>query len=102
MSPLVHWPAVRPSDPAPKPGHFSVRPHNRGMMKRAEQTYADATIEAHIRAFRKKGKHLDTDLAILHRILKKHYVHMKLTTKQAQARASWDVEQTRRAMTHTA
>ena len=72
------------------------------MMKRAEQTYADATIEAHIRAFRKKGKHLDTDLAILHRILKKHYVHMKLTTKQAQARASWDVEQTRRAMTHTA
>jgi uncharacterized protein YxeA len=67
-------------------------------MKRAEQTYADATIESHIRAFRKKGRHLDTDLATLHRLLKKHYLHIKLTSKQAQARASWDVEQTRRAM----
>ena len=71
-------------------------------MKRAEQTYADPTIEALIRAFKKKGKHLDTDLAVLHRLIKKHYVHLKLTSKQAQARASWDVEQTRRAMTHTA
>ena len=68
-------------------------------MKRAEQQYADETVEALIRAFRKKGKHLDVDLAVLHRMLKKHYVHTKLTTKQAQARASWDVEQTRRSMT---
>ena len=71
-------------------------------MKRAEQTYADAIVESHIRAFRTKGKHLDTDLATLHRLLKKHYMHMKLTSKQAQARASWDVEQTRRSMTRTA
>lgn len=71
-------------------------------MKRAEQTYADATIEAHIRAFRTKGKHLEADLATLHRVLKKHYLHIKLTSKQAQARASWDVEQTRRSMTRTA
>ena len=69
-------------------------------MKRAEQTYADETIESLIRAFRKKGKHLDTDLEGLHKALKKHYVDTKLTTKQAQARASWDVEQTRRSMTH--
>jgi len=68
-------------------------------MKRAEQTFADTTIESHIRAFKKKGKHLDTDLANLHKVLKKHYLHVKLTSKQAQARASWDVEQTRRAMT---
>jgi uncharacterized protein YxeA len=71
-------------------------------MKRAEQTFADATIESLVRAFKKKGKHLDTDLAALHRMLKKHYLHLKLTSQQAQARASWDVEQTRRAMTHTA
>lgn len=71
-------------------------------MKRAEQTFADETIEALIRAFKKKGKHLDTDLAGLHRALKKHYLNVKLTSKQAQARASWDVEQTRRSMTHHA
>ena len=69
-------------------------------MKRAEQKYADETIESLIRAFRKKGKHLDVDLANLHKALKKHYLHVKLTSKQAQARASWDVEQTRRVMTH--
>ena len=70
-------------------------------MKQAEQKYADATVEALIRAFRKKGKRLDEDLASLHKSLKKHYVSTKLTTTQAQARASWDVEQTRRAMTHS-
>jgi uncharacterized protein YxeA len=71
-------------------------------MKRSEQTYADDTVESLIRAFRKKGKHQDVDLASLHRSLKKHYLDVKLTSKQAQARASWDVEQTRRVMTHTA
>ena len=70
------------------------------VMKRPVQKYADATVESLIRAFRKKGKHLDTDLAVLHRALRKHYLDSKLTTKQAQARASWDVEQTRRSMTH--
>jgi uncharacterized protein YxeA len=70
-------------------------------MKRPVQKYADDTVESLIRAFRKKGKHLETDLAALHRALKKHYLNMKLTTKQSQARASWDVEQTRRSMTHT-
>ena len=69
-------------------------------MKRSDQKYADHTVESLIRAFRKKGKHLDVDLAVLHRSLKKHYLDTKLTTKQAQARASWDVEQTRRVMTH--
>ena len=43
-------------------------------MKRAGQTYADDTVESLIRAFRKKGKHLDVDLAVLHRALKKHYL----------------------------
>lgn len=71
-------------------------------MKRPVQTYADDTVESLIRAFRKKGRHLDEDLAALHRALKKHYLNTKLTTKQAQARASWDVEQTRRGMTHAA
>ena len=70
-------------------------------MKRPVQKYADDTVEALIRAFRKKGKHLEADLAGLHKALKKHYVNTKLTTKQSQARASWDVEQTRRSMTHT-
>lgn len=70
-------------------------------MKRPDQTYADDTVESLIRAFRKKGKHLDVDLAGLHRALKKHYLDTKLTSKQSQARASWDVEQTRRAMMHT-
>ena len=69
-------------------------------MKRPDQQYADETVESLIRTFRKKGKHLDVDLAALHRSLKKHYLDTKLTTKQAQARASWDVEQTRRVMTH--
>ncbi len=69
-------------------------------MKRPEQTYADDVVETLIRAFKKKGKHLDTDLAGLHKALKKHYLDTKLTSKQAQARASWDVEQTRRTMTH--
>jgi hypothetical protein len=67
-------------------------------MERPGQTYADETVESLIRAFRKKGKHLDADLAVLHRSLKKHYLAMKLTSKQAQARASWDVEQTRRSL----
>ena len=71
-------------------------------MKRADQTFADETVEALIRAFWKKGKHRDVDLAALHRSLKKHYLHLKLTAKQAQARASWDVEQTRRVMGHSA
>ena len=70
-------------------------------MKRPTQTYADDTVESLIRAFKKKGKHLDADLAVLHRSLKKHYLATKLTSKQSQARASWDVEQTRRAMTHS-
>ncbi|HXT69691.1 MAG TPA: hypothetical protein VN700_08045 [Vicinamibacterales bacterium] len=70
-------------------------------MKRPEQTYADPTVETLIRAFKKKGKHLDTDLANLHKALKKHYLDTKLTSKQSQARASWDVEQTRRTMTHS-
>jgi len=70
-------------------------------MKRPGQTFADETVESLIRTFKKKGKHLDVDLAVLHRALKKHYLDTKLTSKQSQARASWDVEQTRRAMTHT-
>ena len=74
--------------------------HNVATMKRPGQTYADETVESLIRAFKKKGKHLDDDLAALHRALKKHYLHTKLTSKQSQARASWDVEQTRRAMAH--
>jgi hypothetical protein len=56
------------------------------------------TIESLIHAFRKKGRSLDPDLAKLHRTLKRHYLDTKLTTKQSQARASWDVEQTRRVM----
>ena len=75
--------------------------HNEETMKRADQKFADETVESLIRAFWKKGKHLDTDLAVLHRSLKKHYLNTKLTSQQAQARASWDVEQTRRVMTHT-
>ena len=69
-------------------------------MKRTDQKFSDETVESLVRAFWKKGKHLDADLANLHRALKKHYLHMKLTSKQAQARASWDVEQARRVMTH--
>jgi hypothetical protein len=70
-------------------------------MPRSDQKYADETVESLIRAFRKKGKSLDPDLAALHKALKRHYLDTKLTSKQAQARASWDVEQTRRGMTHT-
>ena len=62
------------------------------------QRYADATVESLIRAFRKKGKSLEPDLASLHKAIKRHYLGTSLTRKQAQARASWDVEQTRREM----
>ena len=70
-------------------------------MKGPEHKYADEVVESLIRAFRKKGKHLEADLAGLHKALKKHYLDTKLTSQQAQARASWDVEQTRRTMTHS-
>lgn len=58
----------------------------------------DETTRSLISAFRKSGKSLGPDLEKLHKKLKRHYLDTKLTTKQAQARASWDVEQTRREM----
>lgn len=71
------------------------------LKKRLDNTPAEVTVESLIRAFKKIGKSLDVDLAGLHRALKRHYLNAHLTSKQAQARASWDVEQTRRVMTKT-
>ena len=68
------------------------------MKQRSTKPQAAETIESLIQAFKKKGKSLDPDLAKLHRTLKRHYLNTRLTTKQSQARASWDVEQTRRVM----
>ena len=68
------------------------------MKGRSHKAQGVETVESLVSAFRKSGKSLGPDLDKLHRTLKRHYLDTKLTTKQAQARASWDVEQTRRAM----
>lgn len=71
------------------------------LKKRLVKTATEVTVESLIGAFKKSGKSLDVDLASLHKALKRHYLNAHLTSKQAQARASWDVEQTRRVMTKT-